>query len=67
MDIIDVNNEDVWSWQWVENATGKTVETINCKDLIESWTDLSSDERAALIAETQDDYMLCPKMDTFKV
>ena len=67
MDIIDVNNKDVWSWQWVENATGKTVETVNCKDLIESWTDLSSDERAALVAETQDDYMLCPKMDSFKV
>ena len=59
-----------WTWKQYSGGSQKIVtvlDTISCKDLINSWTQFSEVERAAYLRELPSKFSLCPNITEFKV
>ena len=65
LEAIEINNEDVWEWNWTDY--NDTIQTVDCEDLIDSWTDMKLSERLALKAELPSTHFLCPNTTSFNV
>ena len=60
----------MWEWEWlaIKDGVYEEIPTVTCADLIDSWTDLKLDERAALKAEfLNPENSLCPNTTSFQV
>ena len=70
--IADANNRTDWSisYQIVYiNGTKEQVEAVNCRDLIDSWTDVSESEKDVFRKEQLgfEEFLLCPNISSFLV
>ena len=61
------NDQTLFQWRYSDYATGNKVETTSCVNLIDSMTDLKSEERESIISELASEDMLCPNITSFKV
>ena len=67
-EIFDVNNSTNWYWFWtIDGKERHDVESVSCKSLINTWTDLKDEERSSLIDELYGPFMLCPNLTEFYV
>ena len=52
----------------LENDESTTsIQAVNCADLINSWTDIEAEDKAAMIAELVVPELLCPNITSFNV
>lgn len=71
-DAATLNDRSIWHYNWnmydeTEDKTIKDVESVNCTELVHSWTDISKEERAEIVHEIPSAYSLCPNLTYFVV
>ena len=65
-----MNDEESWRWVWKQyNDTGVfEIPSADCYDLIVEMSDLSEEEKDAILDEFPDEYdYICPNMTSFQV
>ena len=68
IDLPRINDEELFTFEWrlYKNVIlWDKIESINCKELIDSWTDLSEAERKMLKKEISYNFQLCPNITEF--
>ena len=66
----EFNNMDYWTIKWYRDSEeADDIKTVDCKELINSWTDIAEGERESLLEEIdlQPFPMLCPNVTSFEV
>ena len=64
------NSEELWEWTWLKsNFEVLDVDTLNCVDVVKSWTDVDEGERDSILneLETLDSSFLCPNFTSFEL
>ena len=64
---VTFNNEDFFEIYWSQkvNKEVQLLETVNCKDLIDSWSDMSQKEKDNIKQEFDQFATLCPNITNF--
>ena len=71
-DSATLNDRSIWQYTWnmydeTDDGTIKDVASVNCTELVLSWTDISQEERDDIIHEIPSLYSLCPNLTYFVV